>query len=130
MNLDVELRKLAQTVYWQGLYRASLECSNISLFENTFNYSGLQVRFLYWLSVYKKLYEELSTFEDDSLTEKVIKDIDRCDAYLIHRNKKYEYQWKQHRQTERESRLKNNRKKGFKNPGKESVINVDLRREQ
>lgn len=129
MNIDEELRKLAQTSYWQNLYRASLTCSNISLFENSHNYSGIQVRFLYWLSVYYKLYEESSTFEDESLTEEVIRDIDRCDAYLIYRNKKYSYRWKQHRQSEKEAELKSRRKKGFKHPGKETTINVDLRRE-
>jgi len=130
MNIDVELRKLAQASYWQNLYRASLDGVNISLFENSERYSGIQVRFLYWLSVYKKLYEELSTFEDEFLTEEVIADIDRCDAYLLHRDKKYKYQWKQHRQAEKESQKKSQRKKGFKNPGKESTINVNLRREE
>ena len=129
MNLDIELRKLAQTSYWQNLYRASLENSGISLFENKCNYSGLQIRFLHWLSIYKKLFEELATFEDETLTEKTIKDIDRCDAYLVHRNKKYEYQWKKHRQEEKNLEIKNRRKKSFKNPGKESSIHVDLRRE-
>lgn len=129
MNIETQLRTLAKSSYWQSLYRASQKSSSISLFDNKENFSGLQVQFLYWLQVYQTLYEELSTFEDEFLTEEVIQNNFRCDCYLIYRNKKYEFLWKKHRQEERHTRAKSNFKKNFKNPGKESIVEVDLRRE-
>ncbi len=128
-SLDTQLRNLAKSPYWQNIYKASKDCAGINLFENSHNLSGLQSRFMHWLSVYEMLYTELSTYEDDLLTEEVINNEYRTDAYLIYRNKKYDYLWKQHRAEEKQAQLKSNRKKGFKNPGKESVIKVDLRRE-
>lgn len=129
MTLDLQLRNLARSAYWQNLYSASQKCSGIRLFENVSNLSGLQVRFLYWLSTYELLFSELSTHEDDLLTLEVLEDEDRTDAYLIYRNKKHDYLWKKHREEEKNTQLKATRKKGFKHPGKESSINVDLRRE-
>jgi len=130
VNIDKSLRKLARSNYWQNLYRASQKCSSLSLFSNFKDYSGIQVKFLYWLQVYQMLYDELSTFEDNLLTEQVIENDFRTDAYLMHRSKKQEFLWKKYRQDEADSRRKARRKKGFKNPGKESNISVDLRREK
>jgi len=128
IDLDLQLRNLAKSPYWQSLYIASKK-SNIQLFENTSNFSGIQVRLLYWLEVYRGLYEELSTFEDNLLTENVINNNFRCDCYLIYRNKKQEFLWRKYRQEEANSRMKANKKKKFKHPGKESNIQVELRRE-
>ena len=127
-DLDTHLRTLARSNYWQSLYSASKK-NNISLFENTSNFSGIQIKFLYWIQIYSMLYEELSTYEDKHLTEKVLESNFRTDCYLIYRNKKHEFLWKKHRQEEEEAKIKANRKKNFKHPGKESFINVDLRRE-
>ena len=129
VNIDTSLRFLARSNYWQSIYSASKK-SNISLFENNANFSGIQIKFLYWLQIYSMLYEELSTYEDNRLTENVIKSQFRTDCYLIYRNKKHEFLWRKHRQEEEEAKRKASRKKGFKHPGKESTINVDLRREQ
>ena len=128
-SLDTQLRNLSKSPYWQNIYKASKDCAGIRLFKNEYDFSGLQSRFIHWLSVYNMLYTELSTYEDDLLTEEVIDDKDRMDAYLIHRNKKYDYLWKKHRAEEKQAQLKSNRKKGFKHPGKESNINIELRRE-
>ena len=56
MNYHAQIRKLARSKYWQELYNASKDLNNISLFNNTTNFSGLQVEFLYWLRVYNMLY--------------------------------------------------------------------------
>ncbi len=130
MNTDCKIRNLAKTNYWQNLYKSCQECSGLQLFKNTYNFSGLQIRFLYWLSTYDLLYKELATHEDDCLTRDVLLDNDRTDAYLIYRNKKQDYLWRKHRDDEKQAQLKANRKKKFKHPGKENLINVDLRREQ
>jgi len=128
MNIDAQIRKLAKTSYWQNIYKASEKCSGIKLFYNENTFSGLQSRFLYWLSTYDMLYTELATHEDELLTDAVLEDDDRTDAYLSHRTKKNDFLWRKHRQEEKEAQQKAN-KKGFKSPGKESRINVDLRRE-
>lgn len=129
MDIELQLRQLAKSPYWQNLYQNSKLCHSVQLFKNSFNLSGLQVRFLYWLSTYHKLYEELATYEDNFLTEEVIEDDIRCDAYLVHRNKKIDHSWKQYRLEEQKTRMKEKRHKPFKQAGKESSINVDLRRE-
>jgi len=129
MNLDKSLRVLARDTYWQNIYNSSQKCSNISLFENNDNLSGIQVRFLYWLGTYKMLYEELSTFEDNLLTEDVINNNFRCDCYLIYRNKKQEFLCKKHREEELKANLQSKRKKQFKHSGTEQTIDVQLRRE-
>ena len=51
MNLESAIRKLAKSVYWQSAYKASKE-NGIKLFDNDTNLSGLQIIFLYWLSLY------------------------------------------------------------------------------
>jgi len=129
ITLDSQLRKMAQNSYYQNIYKTSEKCYGIKLFANDTNLSGLQVRFLYWLSTYDVLFTELATHEDELLSSAVLEDEYRTDAYLMYRNKKQDYLWRKHRQDEKEAQQSANRKKGFKNPGKESTINVDLRRE-
>ncbi len=85
-KLIKKVRKLARSFYWQNLYIASQECNGIKLFENESNFSGLQLMFLYWLRTYKSLYEGLALEESPYLTENVIEDDLRCDAYLMFRN--------------------------------------------
>ena len=128
-NIEPQIRQLAKSSYYQSLFNAS-EKLGLQLFENNKNFSGLQVRFLYWLRIYKMLYEELSTHEDILLTEKVIESDFRCDCYLIYRNKKYDFKWKKYRQEERIAELKSRNKKAFSKEGKHQMIDVDLRREQ
>ena len=122
---------MAQSQKFQSLYSISKECGSISLFNNTSNYSGIQIRFLYWLSVYDMLYAELARHEDPWLTENVIKDQSRTDAYLVYRNKKHDYLWKKYRQDEKARELKQRNPNKRKRPtsGKQTTINVDLRRE-
>ena len=129
--LDKKIRKLARSQKWQNLYQASKNCGFVSLFNNSHNYSGLQIKFLYYLSVYDMLYAELAKHEDPFLSEQVIQNDRRCDCYLIYRNKKHDYLWKQYRKDERARDLKNrnpNRRKRT-SKGKQTSINVDLRRE-
>ena len=128
-TLDFKLRKMAKNSYYQNIYKSSEKCYGIKLFSNNTNLSGLQVRFLYWLSTYDVLFTELATHEDELLSQEVLEDDDRTDAYLIYRNKKQDYLWRKHRQDEKEAQQSANRKKKFKHSGKQSTINVDLRRE-
>lgn len=127
-SLDDKLRKLARSNYWQNLYRATKECANVQLFENINNFSGLQIRFIYYLTVYGMLYDELLRHEDDNLTEKVINDNERCDAYLIYRNKKHDYLWKKYRREEKLAEHKSRHPNKHKS-GNANLIEVDLRRE-
>lgn len=127
-TVDNQLRKLARTSYWQNLYSASKDCANMQLFENVSNFSGLQVRFLHWLSVYSLLFEELYKQEDDLLSEKVIENDIRCDAYLVYRNKKHEHFWKTYRHDERLAEEKRKHPSKHKS-GKTQLIKVDLRSE-
>lgn len=123
IDIDKKLRILAKSNYWQNLYYASQNNSGVHLFENVNNFSAIQLRFLYWLSIYAKLYEDLDTFADSLLTEKVINDFDRTDAYLIYKQKHIQHQWKEYRRQEK------NLKTQSKHKENSIPIEVDLRSE-
>lgn len=74
------------------------------------------------------LMDELLRHEDKFLSEKVIEDEIRCDAYLIRRHKLNDAQWLKLRRDEKESEIKA-RHPGKHKSGKMNVIDVDLRSE-
>ena len=78
------LRKLARSVYWQNFYIQAKELGNLSLFINKKQLSKIQIYFLHWLSVYNSLYTDLSS-EEDYISQEVIDDDIRTDAYLFWR---------------------------------------------
>ena len=127
-NIDKKLRRLAKDSYYQNIYNAFKSGSHIQIFENVSNFSGIQVRFLYWLSVYSMLFEEILKHEDKLLNEEVIDDDDRMDAYLVYRNKKHDFLWKKYRRDEETAKHKSKHPKKHKT-GKVNPIKVDLRRE-
>jgi len=108
MYLETQIRSLARSSHWQGIFRASKECGGIRLFKNEYDFSGIQSLFLHWLGIYNMLYEELGRLDWENLDEKVIKDDDRTDAFLYWRSKQIE---KDIRKNKREEK-KANRKKG------------------
>ena len=112
MTLEDNIRKLAQSSYWQEIYQSSQKCNGIYLFENTRNFSGLQTLFLYWLRVYEMLYDELYSLEWENLDEYVIQDNDRCDAFLYWRRKQQEKKLRKMKKEERKNKSKS--KNGFK----------------
>jgi hypothetical protein len=127
-NTDEKLWKLAKDSYYQSLYAFFKDGCNVQMFNNVRNYSGIQLRFLYWCSVVSMLHEELSKHEDKWLTRGVIEDFERTNAYLVHRNKKHDYFWQNYRREEKEAQHK------AKHPGKHksgnvNMIEVDMRRE-
>jgi hypothetical protein len=83
---------------------------------------------MYWLSVYEKLYEELITFADDFLTEAVIEDNDRTDAYLTRRRQLNKHEWKKYRLEEKKNKHRKRHPKKHKS-GRMTPIEVDLRSE-
>lgn len=125
MNTTSFIRQLARSNYWQTLYSSSKENNGVHLFANTENLSGLQVQFLNWLRIYDMLYTELAHLEDNKLTENVIKEDLRCDAYLYYRRKKIENEWKKHREEERLEKLKQLHPK--KRASDANIIDVQLR---
>lgn len=106
MLLEEHIRKLARSSYWQGIYHASKDCNGVRLFKNEYDFSGLQSIFLYWLRCYSMLYEELNKLEWENLDEKVIKDNDRCDAFLYYRGKQIEKEYRKAKAEERKGKRK------------------------
>ena len=129
MDSESNIRKLAQMSQYQNLYEASKNCANIQIFENVSNFSGIQARFLYWLQIYSMLYEEFLKHEDPFLTEAVISDDVRCDAYLMRRYKKHDANWAKYRREERTAEIKRRHPHKHRSGGKMNVIDVDLRSE-
>lgn len=122
MIIEKELRKMARSTYWQNLYQSSKELSNVGLFLNDRNLSGLQVLFLYWLKVYHSVYESINSMDFDFLDDKILKDDERIDAFLYWRGQYYEAERRKYKEEE-------DAKKYIKNPkkGRQSFCNVDLR---
>ena len=121
MNLEERLRALARSAYWQNLYKASKDNNGIYLFENTTNFSGLQVRFLSCLSLYDLLYSELDRQESVYLDEEMLRDSVRVDAYLYYRKKKQEAEWRKHNQEKRTQNVKNQCRENL------TTFDVDMR---
>jgi len=107
MNVETAIRKIARSTYWQELYHASTKMANINLFENSNNYSGLQQMFIYWLRTYALLFDELARKEWENLTESVIKDDIRCDAFLHWRKRKIEQRMSENKKEEDKLTSKN-----------------------
>ena len=128
MNTENKIRQLAKSNYWQSIYFASKE-SSIELFENKTNLTSIQVRFLYWLQTYSMLYEELAKHEDKLLTEKVIDDNTRTDAYLYYRHKKYDYLFKKYKREEQLAEIRSRQPNKHKSDNAQ-LIEVDLKREE
>lgn len=119
MDLETKIRRLARSPYYLRLYNSSKEIGNISLFENCSNFSGIQVIFLYWLSVYSMLYKELGEQEWLNLDEKVIESDIRCDAFLYWRSKKIEADLIKYKEEMRKMH-----RKGSKNKNKGETLSV------
>jgi hypothetical protein len=119
MEIEKQIRKLARSIHYQNLYRAAKEI-NINLFENQSNFSGLQSLFLFWLSVYDSLYQDLAQKEWKYLDEKVIESDVRCDAFLYFRSQMREQQISKYKQDEQISKLK------LKDKSNVSTFNVDF----
>jgi hypothetical protein len=100
------IRKLAKSYYWQTLYNSSKDISSVSLFENSSNFSGLQMLFLYWLQVYSILYDELSQKKWKHLDESVIDNNIRCDAFLFWRKKQNEAEVDKYKREQQINNLK------------------------
>jgi len=81
MNTTV-LKKLAKSDSWQILYNRAKEIGTLKLFNNASDLSGVQVFFLYLLQMYNVLYQDLAESRD-YITEEVIEDDIRTEAYLL-----------------------------------------------
>lgn len=115
------IRILARSNHYQNLYNSAKEQNGIQLFANVNNYSGTQSLFLYWLRIYSMLYEDLMSKECQFLTENVINDSTRCDAYLYYKKKKQEKELRKYNESKQKSAM------GVKNSPDTDVYNVDLR---
>jgi len=113
MKFDKEIRDLAMSFYWQKLYVSSKEINGINLFENACNFTGFQVMFLYWLEIYHSLYRDLSMKEYENLSENVIRDHRRCDAFLYWRQKDNDRKLNEvHKELKTSNRISKGRSKG------------------
>lgn len=124
MNVSEYIRKMARSAYWQNIYRTSKECSNICLFNNGSDYSAIQSQFLYWLKIYDMLYSELSKKEWKYLSEFVIENDYRCDAFLYYRKRQIEEQIQKIKIENSKNKIKS---KG-KHKGNVTPWEVDMRR--
>ena len=78
----MSLRNLAKSNKYQLLYNKAKDFSSLKLFYNDIKLSGIQIYFLYYLEMYKILYDDLALGKK-FISEDVIKDSIRTDAYLL-----------------------------------------------
>jgi len=87
MSLQI-IRKLAQSIDYQTLYNRAKELGTIKLFKNDTDLSQAQMVFLSYLHLYSTLYQDLHSAQDEILTEAVLEDWVRTEAYLVYRKHK------------------------------------------
>lgn len=83
------LRKLAGSRQWIMIYLRAKEIGSIHLFDNTTDFSHIQLIFLQYLELYSNLYNDLAMGEE-FLIEETIQDELRANAYLAYKTKKKE----------------------------------------
>jgi len=81
------LRKLARSYKYRFLYARTKECAGIKLFHNEQDFTTIQMLFMQWLEIYNMLYSDLSS-KEPFISEEVIEDDIRAEAYLYYRSKK------------------------------------------
>ncbi len=77
------VRQLAKTPYWQSVYGACKEV-NFHLFENTSNYSDLQILFLNYIGFYSVLNLDVAMGE---VTDIVLEDDIYEESYMHYKNR-------------------------------------------
>jgi len=86
MNFKL-LQKLARSNKWQILYNRAKELGTLRLFKNDMDLTKIQIWMLYFLEMYSSLYTDLA-MNEDFISEEVIQDDLRCEAYLLYRKEK------------------------------------------
>ena len=87
------LRKLARSPKCQILYNNAKEIGGMRFFKNEYDFSGLQLAFLYWVSVYNSLYSDIA-MNKKYINNAIIEDEIRTDAYLLWRQEEHKKQTK------------------------------------
>lgn len=120
MDYITQIRHLARSSYYQNIYQAFKESGSINLFDNNKNYSGLQSLFIYWVRAYDLLYTEMAQREWKHLSEEVIENDIRCDAFLYWRGLQKDQELEKSKQTQKKNNLH------FTNPGKVTPFDINF----
>ena len=80
------VRKLARQSDSQMLYHRAKEIGSLRLFSNDIDYTSVQIWYLHYLEVYAGLYQDIY-MKKAHISEAIIDDDLRVDAYLLYRNK-------------------------------------------
>jgi len=86
MNFKI-LKKLARSNEWQLLYSRAKELGTLRLFKNDTDLTKAQIWMLYLLEMFSSLYLDLA-MKENYISEEVIEDDLRCEAYLLYRKGK------------------------------------------
>jgi len=84
--MEKYLRKLAKSNKFQCIFRQAKDY-HFKIFDNNQDLSKIQMVFLHWLQTYQNLYHDLIIGEE-FLTEEVIADDLRTEAYLFYKERK------------------------------------------
>lgn len=92
------------------------------MFLNFADYSAPQSQLMYWLKIYDMLYSELSSKDWIYLTEAVIENDYRCDAFLYYRRREIEQKIQKDKMEESKRKVKST----GKHKGKVTPWQVDM----
>jgi len=81
------LKKLTRSNKWQVLYNRAKELGTLRLFKNDIDLTKIQIWMLYFLEMYSSLYTDLA-MNEEYISEDVIEDDLRTEAYLLYRKQK------------------------------------------
>ena len=81
------LKKLTRSSKWQVLYNRAKELGTLRLFKNDIDLTKVQIWMLYFLEMYNSLYMDLA-MNEEYISEEVISDDLRCEAYLLYKKVK------------------------------------------
>ena len=102
------LKNLAKSDKYQILYNRAKDLGTISLFKNQFDFTKIQIFFLYYLELYASLYRDLSSHEP-YISQEVIDDDIRCEAYVFWRSvKKYQEEKDKSKKIKKGKKIDNN----------------------
>ena len=85
LKIYENIKTIARTEYWQGLYAHTKELGNLSLFKNNSELTSLQLQLLNEIAFYSSICTDVSIGDVSDL---VLSDSIYCDAWFYYKNKK------------------------------------------
>ena len=101
LNVRSNIRKLANSDYYQTLFSYSKEGMNVKLFINDIDFTDLQITFLKYLNFYSAINTDIALGD---VSEKVLEDEIYSDAYMMYKNRSDRKKLEESKNSEKQNR--------------------------